>query len=48
MEIKKRFPEATVNRLLKLQWWTWDVEKITRNLKHLTDNDLSKLERVVV
>lgn len=48
IEIKKRFPEATVNRLLKLQWWNWDVEKITRNLKHLTDNDLSKLERVVV
>lgn len=48
MEIKKRFPEDIINCLLKLQWWNWEIEKITRNLKHLTGNDIEKLERGVV
>jgi len=43
-EIKKRFSPDTINRLLKLQWWNWDSDKITKNLKFLTDNDIDKLE----
>jgi virginiamycin A acetyltransferase len=42
-EIKKRFSEETIARLTALQWWNWDIDKITRNLQHLTDNDLDKL-----
>jgi len=44
-EIRKRFSPETIDQLLKLQWWNWDEEKITRNLKHLTGNDLERLIR---
>ncbi|KZE75026.1 chloramphenicol acetyltransferase [Myroides marinus] len=36
-EIKKRFSEAKIKELLEMQWWNWDIEKITSNLKYLTD-----------
>lgn len=46
-EIKKRFSPEIIERLLKLQWWNWDIEKITKNVQNLTDLDLDKLERNV-
>ncbi|WP_413513595.1 Vat family streptogramin A O-acetyltransferase [Myroides odoratus] len=36
-EIKKRFSEAKIQELLEMQWWNWDIEKITNNLKYLTE-----------
>ena len=39
-EIKKRFPEEQIEKLLKLKWWDWDIEKITRNVQNLTSNKL--------
>ncbi|WP_121966910.1 Vat family streptogramin A O-acetyltransferase [Myroides sp. N17-2] len=36
-EIKKRFSEQKIQELLEMQWWNWDIEKITTNLKYLTD-----------
>lgn len=36
-EIKKRLSEAKIKELLEMQWWNWDIEKITNNLKYLTD-----------
>ena len=46
-EIKKRFSSEIIERLLKLQWWNWDIEKITKNVQNLTDLDLDKLEKNV-
>ena len=46
-EIKKRFSPKIVERLLKLQWWNWDIEKITKNVQNLTDLDIDKLEKNV-
>ncbi|MFA9190666.1 CatB-related O-acetyltransferase [Flavobacterium sp. FZUC8N2.13] len=43
LEIKKRFSEETIQKLLEIKWWNWEIEKITKNLKHLTDNDFEKL-----
>lgn len=43
-EIKKRFSNDVIERLLKLKWWDWDIEKITRNVQNLTDIDINKLE----
>lgn len=34
--IKKRFSEETITKLLELQWWDWEIEKITNNLTKLT------------
>ena len=43
VEIKKRFSEQQISKLLALKWWDWDIEKITRNVMYLTDNELDKL-----
>ncbi len=43
LEIKKRFSDETIKKLLEIKWWDWEIEKITKNLQHLTDNDLEKL-----
>ena len=42
-EIKKRFPDDVVTKLLELKWWDWDIEKITKNIQHLTDNNIDNL-----
>lgn len=42
-EIKKRFTEKEIERLLKIKWWNWDIEKITKNIQHLTGNNIEKL-----
>lgn len=42
-EIKKRFPKETIEKLLKLKWWDWSLEKISDNLQHLTDNKIDRL-----
>jgi len=44
-EIKKRFSNDIVERLLELKWWNWDIEKITKNVQHLTSLNLDKLEQ---
>ena len=42
-EIKKRFTENEINKLLKIRWWNWSIEKITKNVKKLTDNNIDDL-----
>jgi virginiamycin A acetyltransferase len=41
--IRKRFDDETIEKLLDLAWWDWDLEKITTHVAHLTGNDVSKL-----
>ncbi|MEZ5059585.1 MAG: CatB-related O-acetyltransferase [Saprospiraceae bacterium] len=35
-EIRKRFSESEIEKLLNLAWWDWPIEKITENVKNLT------------
>lgn len=42
-EIKRRFPEETIAKLLDLRWWDWEVERITANVGALTGNQLDDL-----
>lgn len=42
-EIKKRFSDEEIQALLELRWWDWDIEKITRNVQHLTGRDIEML-----
>lgn len=44
-EIRKRFSDAQIEKLLTLKWWDWDLERITKNVKNLTGNDLDALDR---
>jgi virginiamycin A acetyltransferase len=42
-EIKKRFSEDTISKLLDLKWCDWPIDKITKNLHNLTDINIDKL-----
>lgn len=42
--IKKRFKDDVIEKLLDLQWWNWDFEKISKNLPHLMSGDLSQIK----
>lgn len=43
IEIKKRFSEDKITKLLELKWWDWKIEKITKNVQGLTGNDIAKI-----
>ena len=43
IEIKKRFSEDKITKLLELKWWEQKKKKITMNIQHLVDNDISKI-----
>lgn len=45
-EIKKRFSDEQISKLLELQWWNWSIEKITENVQHLTGNNLDIFEKL--
>lgn len=42
-ELKKRFSEEDIATLLELKWWDWEIDRITRNVEHLTGNQLDQL-----
>jgi len=35
--LRQRFSQDIIDRLLELQWWHWDIGKITRNLSWILD-----------
>lgn len=41
-EVRKRFSEKTIDKLLKLKWWDWEIEQITANIQHLTGDKLDE------
>ncbi len=45
-EIRKRFTDEQIAKLLAIQWWNWDIEKITRNVQNLTGHDIDGLIQV--
>jgi virginiamycin A acetyltransferase len=42
-EIKQRFPQPVIDRLLQLQWWDWPAEQIRCALPALTRGEIEKL-----
>lgn len=46
-EIRQRFDEETIAFLLTLRWWDWSVEKITENLKAITEGDIEMLKKQI-
>lgn len=42
--IRKRFDDNTVEELLKLRWWDWDKEKISRNLSAIQSGNIAALK----
>lgn len=43
--IRKRFSDKEIETLLDVKWWNWPPEKITRNLRALTSNNIQKLNQ---
>jgi acetyltransferase-like isoleucine patch superfamily enzyme len=47
--IKLRFSDAQIQRLLQIQWWNWEIEKIQNEVAFLCDSDIETfLNRNVV
>ncbi|MGD1947928.1 MAG: CatB-related O-acetyltransferase [Croceivirga sp.] len=44
-EIRKRFSEVEIKRLLKVQWWNWPIEKITARVKELTASSIEDIAK---
>jgi virginiamycin A acetyltransferase len=42
---KMRFDEKTIQQLLDIAWWNWDIQKISKNLEAITNTDISALQR---
>ena len=42
-EIRQRFPENEIKKLLEIQWWNWPLEKITRHVQDLTGTSIDAL-----
>lgn len=42
-EIKKRYDDAIIQELLKLQWWDWPYDKIKRALPHIQNGEIDRL-----
>ncbi len=42
-EIKKRFSDDQIKELLEIKWWDWEVERITKNVQHLTGKNIGIL-----
>lgn len=42
--VKMRFDDKTIDRLQKIAWWNWNIQKINKNLKLLCNLDIDQLE----
>jgi len=38
--VKKRFDDATIERLLAVKWWDWPEERVVRMLPYLLNSDI--------
>lgn len=43
-QIRRRFDEATIERLTALKWWDKPAEQIKQNLPHIMNGDIDKLK----
>lgn len=41
--LKKRFSDETIQALLEIAWWDWDIGKVTRSLERIVAADLEAL-----
>ncbi len=42
--VKMRFDDATIERLLKIAWWNWDIDKINKHLNLICNLNIDSLE----
>ncbi|MCS6811996.1 MAG: CatB-related O-acetyltransferase [Cyanobacteria bacterium] len=44
--IRKRFDDSTINALLSICWWDWDITTITENLTTICSADINALQQI--
>lgn len=44
--VKMRFDDKTIERLQKIAWWDWEIEKINKHLKLICNLNMDDLELV--
>lgn len=42
-QIRKRFSDSDISKLLKIKWWNWSKEKIARNIEAIQTGCINKL-----
>lgn len=42
--IRQRFSDNVIAALLKIAWWNWEIEKISRNLEKIVGGDIEALQ----
>jgi virginiamycin A acetyltransferase len=40
--VRKRFTDEEIAKLLKIQWWNWEISKIQQNIQIITSPDISE------
>lgn len=45
--VRMRFDAETIEQLLEIAWWTWPIEKISQNIRHIVAADLQALKQLV-
>jgi virginiamycin A acetyltransferase len=45
--LRKRFSDEQIEVLLQVQWWNWDIQKITDHVQVLTGADVEKLKDLI-
>jgi virginiamycin A acetyltransferase len=41
-EIRKRFDDETIAKLLKIRWWNWDIKRIKENMPLLLSSNIKE------
>ena len=42
--IRKRFDDATIEKLEAMRWWDWEEEKVKRNISAIQSGDITALQ----
>ena len=45
-KIKERFSNEIIQELLQIQWWHFDIEKITGNIDAIVRGDIEPLRKL--
>lgn len=45
--VRMRFPDDVIATLLRMRWWDWDIQKITRHLPEISSQDIQQLLKIV-
>lgn len=43
--LKERFPEDVVKELIRIAWWDWPIEMVTKHLNHIVGGNIEALRK---